>query len=107
MPQLFFISPDGETRAVEGKVGDSVMDAGVRNVVPGMFGLCGGSLACVTCHVFVDENTAAHCTPLHDFEDEMLDGTVTPREANSRLSCQITITDELESGTFHVPEKNY
>ena len=66
-----------------------------------------GVLACVTCHVFVDNNTAAHCTPLHDFEDEMLDGTVTPRQASSRLSCQIVITEDLDGGTFILPEKNY
>lgn len=83
------------------------MDAGVRNVVAGMYGLCGGALACVTCHVFVDENTAPHCTPIHEFEDEMLEGTVTARQQNSRLSCQIEITQALEGGTFYVPEKNY
>lgn len=107
MPRLHFVSPSGERCDVEGKLGDSVMDAGVRNVVPGMFGLCGGSLACVTCHVFVDENTAGACSGMHDFEDEMLDGTVTPRQDNSRLSCQIVITEELDGGTFYVPEKNY
>ncbi len=107
MPQLNFISPDGEKHTVEGRVGDSVMDAGVRNVVPGMFGLCGGALACVTCHVYVNDSTASLCTPMQEFEDEMLDGTVTPRQASSRLSCQIVITEELDGGTFIVPEKNY
>jgi 2Fe-2S ferredoxin len=107
MPQLFFISPDGERHEVSGRIGDSVMDAGVRNVVPGMFGLCGGALACVTCHVYADESTASRCTPMQDFEDEMLDGTVTPRQSSSRLSCQIVITEDLEGGTFTVPDKNY
>jgi 2Fe-2S ferredoxin len=72
-----------------------------------MFGLCGGALACVTCHVYADESTASRCTPMQDFEDEMLDGTVTPRQSSSRLSCQIVITEDLEGGTFTVPDKNY
>lgn len=107
MPQLIFISPEGERHEVVGRLGDSIMDAGVRNVVPGMFGLCGGALACVTCHVYADDSTASRCTPMQDFEDEMLDGTMSERRETSRLSCQIPITEELEGGTFHVPEKNY
>lgn len=107
MPQLFFISPDGERHEVTGRLGDSVMDAGVRNVVPGMFGLCGGALACVTCHVYVDDSTASRCAEPGEFEFEMLDGTMSERRENSRLSCQIPITEELEGGTFLVPEKNY
>lgn len=107
MPRLNFISPDGEKHTVEGKLGDSVMDAGVRNVVPGMFGLCGGALACVTCHVFVDGATLPLSGEPGDFELEMLDGTMTQRADNSRLSCQIVITEDLDGGTFSVPEKNY
>jgi 2Fe-2S ferredoxin len=107
MPQLFFISPEGERHEVTGRLGDSVMDAGVRNVVPGMFGLCGGALACVTCHVYVDESTVPLCGEPGDFELEMLDGTMSERRENSRLGCQIPITEELDGGTFIVPEKNY
>lgn len=107
MPKFTFITAQGESRDVVGRVGDSVMDAGVRNVVPGMFGLCGGALACVTCHVYVEEDTLSHCAPPEEFELEMLDGTMSERLENSRLSCQIPITDELDGGTFHVPEKNY
>ncbi len=107
MPQLFFISPDGERHEVSGRLGDSVMDAGVRNVVPGMYGLCGGALACVTCHVYVENSTAQLCGEPAEFELEMLDGTMSERRENSRLSCQIPITEQLEGGTFIVPDKNY
>ena len=106
MPQLFFISPDGEKDAVEGKVGDSVMDAGVRNVVPGMYGLCGGSLACVTCHVYVDAK-ADRCTPMGEFEAEMLTATMSECRTTSRLSCQIIVTTELENAEFETPPVQY
>ncbi len=107
MPRLSFITPEGESREVVGKLGDSVMDAGVRNVVPGMYGLCGGALACVTCHVYVDHNTEPLCGEPGEFEREMLDGTMSERRENSRLSCQIPITEELDGARFYVPEKNY
>ena len=107
MPTLNFISPDGSAHQVNGRIGDTVMDAGVRNVVPGMYGLCGGSLACVTCHVYVDAETARHCGEPGEFELDMLDGTMSERKESSRLSCQIPITDALDGGTFIVPERNY
>jgi 2Fe-2S ferredoxin len=96
MPTVHFTDAEGAVRDVEGNVGDSVMETAVRNGVPGIVAECGGSLSCATCHVFVREDCAPQLSPMEDMEDEMLYGTAVDREDNSRLSCQLRLTEELE-----------
>jgi 2Fe-2S ferredoxin len=72
------------------------METAVRNGVPGIVAECGGSLSCATCHVFVREDCLSKLPPMEDMEDEMLYGTAVDREDNSRLSCQLRLTDELD-----------
>ncbi|MGO4749369.1 2Fe-2S iron-sulfur cluster-binding protein [Streptomyces sp. 2MCAF27] len=93
MPKVFYTHPDGTERAVEGAVGDSVMQIAVRNGIPGLLGQCGGVLSCATCHVFLDERNADDFAPISEDEDEMLDCTAIEREVSSRLSCQLTLTE--------------
>ena len=91
MPSVTYISAAGSETAVAGFAGDFVMETAVRNGVPGIVAECGGSLSCATCHVFVCADSVF--PPMDDLEDDMLDGTAVDRAANSRLSCQLTLSD--------------
>ncbi len=71
------------------------MEAAVDNSVPGIIAECGGACACATCHVYVDEQWKGRLAPMDDMEDAMLESAV-ERRPNSRLSCQIEITPELD-----------
>lgn len=104
MPKLIYQIFGGETREVEVPDGTSVMEGAVRNGVPGIDGDCGGACACATCHVYVDEAFVDRLTPPDEMEDELLDGTASERAPNSRLSCQIPLTAELDGLTVRVPE---
>ncbi|WP_033293975.1 2Fe-2S iron-sulfur cluster-binding protein [Amycolatopsis jejuensis] len=99
MPEVTYTDHNGQSRTVAATVGDSVMETAVRNGVPGIVAECGGSLSCATCHVYVDESDLAALDPMAEMEDEMLWGTAEDRQDNSRLSCQLKITD---GGTLHV-----
>jgi 2Fe-2S ferredoxin len=72
------------------------MRTGVRSGITGIVAECGGSLSCATCHVYVDKDYLDRVGEPDEFEDEMLEDAESPREENSRLSCQIQITDELD-----------
>ncbi|TFD86973.1 (2Fe-2S)-binding protein [Cryobacterium lactosi] len=91
MPSVTYISASGSETAVAGFAGDSVMETAVRNGIPGIVAECGGSLSCATCHVFVCADSVF--SPMEDLEDAMLDGTAIDREENSRLSCQLRLSD--------------
>lgn len=93
MPTVTFTDSQGEQRTVEAAAGDSVMETAVRNGVPGIVAECGGSLSCATCHVLVDPQDLGHLPPMGDMEDEMLYGTTEDRRENSRLSCQLPVTE--------------
>lgn len=104
MPKVTYVSDDGELRVVDGSPGDSVMQTAVRNGVPGIVGECGGVLSCATCHVFIDEPDSSQLPPMSDLENELLDGTVVDRCENSRLSCQIKLSDDLCGVRVTTPE---
>lgn len=96
MPTVHFTDSEGTTRDIDANPGDSVMETAVRNGVPGIVAECGGSLSCATCHVFVDESQLDELDPMSEMEDEMLYGTTEDREDNSRLSCQLKVTDATD-----------
>ena len=93
MSKAVFTSTAADTREVDAAAGDSVMEVAMRNGVPGIVAECGGSLSCATCHVFVAEADLAVLPPMEEMEDEMLWGTAVDRQPNSRLSCQVRVTD--------------
>ena len=93
MTQVTYTDAAGESRTLEATPGDSVMETAVRNGVPDIVAECGGSLSCATCHVFVDEADLASLPAMEEMEDEMLWGTAVDRQDNSRLSCQLPVTD--------------
>src|SRR5699024_6542476 len=94
MPKVTYTSADGDVTELEGAEGDSVMEVAVRNGLPGIVAECGGSLACSTCHVYVREDELDELAPMDDMEDMMLDGTVSDRLDNSRLSCQLKLSTD-------------
>ena len=96
MSTVTYLAAAGESRTIEANPGDSVMETAVRNGVPGIVAECGGSLSCATCHVFVDESQLDQLPEMDEMEDEMLYGAAVDREDNSRLSCQIPITEGMD-----------
>jgi len=105
MPTITFIHPDGRTEKVEAEIGDSAMRAAIVHGIDGIVAECGGSLVCATCHVYVDDNWIGRLAAVGDGEDALLDGAASERKANSRLSCQIKITPELDGLVLQLPEQ--
>ena len=103
MPKITFIDADGTSRDVDAKAGASVMEAAVQNMVPGIDADCGGACACATCHVYLDAAWKDKVKPMDDMEESMLDFAEGQQE-NSRLSCQIIMSDELDGITVTTPE---
>lgn len=106
MPVVKYVSHDGAINEVEAKSGTSVMQAAVDNMIDGIVGECGGSCSCATCHVYVDEAWVERIPPAGPMEKDMLECVLEPRE-NSRLSCQIKLTDELDGLVVHTPESQF
>ncbi len=105
MPSIVFIHPDGRSETVEAEPGSSAMLAALTHGVDGIVAECGGNAVCATCHVYVDEAWLNRLTPLGADEDELLDGTAAARLPNSRLSCQIRITPELDGLVLRLPDR--
>jgi len=105
MPTIHYIHPDGQRTTVDAKTGTSVMEAAIRNNVRGIDAECGGSCSCATCHVYVDPAFFARLPDADEMEAELLEGVAAPREATSRLSCQITVGVDLDGLTVRIPVK--
>lgn len=103
MPKVIYIDHEGTSREVEAKAGTSVMEAAVQNMIPGIDADCGGACACATCHVYVHADWMGKLKDKDDMEDSMLDFAEDVQD-NSRLSCQILMSDELDGITVTTPE---
>ena len=106
MPKITFIEFNGAEHTVDAEVGQSVMQAATDNMVPGIMADCGGSCTCATCHAYVDEAVMSKIPPRSEDEEAMLEGALDPQD-NSRLTCQIHITEELDGAVFRLPESQY
>ena len=104
MPEITFILETGERTVVAAVTGQSVMRAATAHLIDGIDADCGGSCACATCHVYVDEAQAAVLTPPDEDELGMLECAMNRRD-NSRLACQIEVTDEVDGMTFEIPAR--
>jgi 2Fe-2S ferredoxin len=104
MVKVTYIEPDGTAKVVEADPGVSVMETAVDNDIEGIVAECGGGCSCATCHVYVDESWLDKLPAPEPQEDGMLD-CVLDRRTNSRLSCQIAITAELDGLVVAVPEE--
>lgn len=103
MPKVIYIDHEGTSREVEAKAGTSVMEAAVQNMIPGIDADCGGACACATCHVYVQGDWMSKLKDKDDMEDSMLDFAEEVQD-NSRLSCQILMSDDLDGITVKTPE---
>ncbi len=106
MAKITFIEHSGAAHAVEAKDGLSVMEAAVKNNVPGIDADCGGACACATCHVYVDEAWVAKTGTKGAMEESMLD-FAEGVQPNSRLSCQIKISADLDGLVVRLPESQH
>lgn len=105
MPKVKFISATGSSHEVDVDAGRSLMLAATINGVPGITADCGGALACATCHVYVDPAWSAVVPPPDECEHALLEGVAAEQRPNSRLSCQIVMTDALDGLTVEIPER--
>ena len=103
MAKIIFIQHNGAEQTVEGQPGLSVMETAIKNLVPGIDADCGGACACATCHVYVDEAWREATGKPQAMEESMLDFAYEPKE-NSRLSCQILVTEALDGLIVRLPE---
>ncbi|MCL4141436.1 UNVERIFIED_CONTAM: hypothetical protein GTU68_057625 [Idotea baltica] len=101
---LNFKTQEGETRSVDAVIGDSVMETAIKNDIDEVVAECGGSLICSTCHVYLEDETVAVVPEADDAELDMLEGVASERQANSRLSCQVIVSEAMAGHTIHTPE---
>ena len=106
MAKITYIEHDGTTHTVDVKPGLSVMEGAVKNNVPGIDADCGGACACATCHVYVDAAWQGKTGTASAMEESMLDFAENV-EDNSRLSCQIKVSDELDGLVVRMPESQH
>ena len=104
MPRVVYRLADNRERRIDVPTGTTVMQAAVQNDIEGILAECGGSCACATCHVYVDEAFAAKLPPPNDLEAELLTFTAAEHRSNSRLSCQLVVTPELEGLIVYLPD---
>lgn len=106
MAHVTFIDSKGQVRTVEAPVGVSIADAALMNKVPGIEADCGGFCACATCHVYLDDDWSGQVPPPEELEALMLDQAV-ERRTNSRLSCQLRLSDALDGIVVRTPASQY
>lgn len=107
MPDIVFFHPDGTEQGFEAPAGVSLMAAATGHGVEGIVAECGGSLACATCHVYVDAAWFGRLPAPQRDELAMLECTAAERRPTSRLACQIRLTDALQGLSVTVPERQY
>ena len=104
MAKITYIDQQGNSKTFEVENGLSVMEGAIQNDVPGIDADCGGSMACATCHVYVEEKWLDKLPKAEDGENDMIDMAFEPKK-NSRLSCQLIVSDELDGLKVTTPEK--
>lgn len=106
MPLINYIDAQGNKFEADVAVGENIMQGAVDNMIDGILGECGGACACATCHCYVDEAFTDKIPEADASEKDLLTAVVDPKE-NSRLSCQIEVTEGMEGFTVHLPESQY
>ena len=104
MAKITYIEHNGTNHTIDVQSGLTVMEGAVQNNIPGIDADCGGSMACATCHVYVKEDWFNKVNKKSEGEDDMLDQAYEPKK-NSRLSCQIIVSDDLDGLVVDMPEK--
>ena len=104
MAKIIYKDNQGNSKTLEVEKGLSVMEGAIQNDIPGIDADCGGGMACATCHVYVKDDWFNKIPKKEDGEDDMLDMAFEPK-TNSRLSCQIIVSDELDGLEVNIPSK--
>ena len=104
MPKITYKDSSGGSKTIDVENGLTVMEGAIQNEIPGIDADCGGSMACATCHVYVEEKWFNKLPKAEDAEVDMIDMAFEPKK-NSRLSCQIVVSDELDGLIVNVPSK--
>ena len=104
MPKVTYITSDEKKYEVDIQNGLTVMEGAVQNDIPGIDADCGGGMACATCHVYVTEDWFDKLPIKEDGEEDMLDMAFEPKK-NSRLSCQLIVSDEMDGLVVNIPSK--
>ena len=104
MPKITYQDNKGNSKTIDVENGLTVMEGAIQNDIQGIDADCGGSMACATCHVYVQDEWFDKLPTKEDGEEDMLDMAFEPKK-NSRLSCQLIITDELDGLTVSIPSK--
>ena len=104
MAKITYTDQQGNSKTVDVENGLSVMEGAIQNDVPGIDADCGGSMACATCHVYVEEKWLDKLSKAEDGEIDMIDMAFEPKK-NSRLSCQLIVTNELNGLKVTTPKK--
>ena len=104
MPKITYIDSSDVSRTIDAETGSTVMESAIKNGVPEIEAECGGACACATCHVYVEGEWFAKTGGPSPMEEDMLDFGYDVRP-NSRLSCQIKVSDELDGLTVTTPER--
>ena len=104
MPKITYIDNEGNSKTIDVENGLSVMEGAIQNNIPGIDADCGGSMACATCHVYVKEEWFNNLPQKEQGEEDMLDMAFEPKK-NSRLSCQILVSKEIDGIVVDLPKK--
>ena len=104
MPKITYITSDEKVHEINVENGLTVMEGAVQNDIPGIDADCGGGMACATCHVYVTEDWFDKLPKKEDGEEDMIDTAFEPNK-NSRLSCQLIVSDELDGLVVNIPSK--
>src|SRR4051794_405592 len=105
MTAIIFVHPDGRRERIDAGAAETVMLAATSHGVAGILAECGGNAMCATCHVYVEDSWLDRLPAMTGEEDALLDGAAAERRPNSRLSCQIRITPELDGLGVRLPER--
>ena len=104
MAKILYKNSKGDTRTIEVENGLTVMEGAIQNEIPEIDADCGGSMACATCHVYVEEKWLSKLPKAEEGEIDMIDMAFEPKK-NSRLSCQLIVTDDMDGLEVTTPEK--
>ena len=106
MTKITFIQPSGVDIEVDATPGNSLMQTAIDNMVDGILADCGGSCSCATCHCYIDEKFFGKIPAANSTEESMLDFVVEPQD-NSRLSCQVIVTEDLDGMVVTLPTSQF
>ena len=104
MPKIIYKDNQGNSKIIEVENGLSVMEGAIQNDIPGIDADCGGAMACATCHVYVEEKWFSKLPKAEEAEVDMIDMAYEPKK-NSRLSCQLIVSEELDGLIVTTPSK--